>query len=257
MSERIIYKGCPLCNSKNIEFHRQGNCSKHPLYNAVLNPKIIWNKCNDCTHVFTEGYYTDEICNLIFSKTNQQQKVGDSAVKNRFISAKIVERVVPFVNEGTWLDIGFGNGSLLFTAQEYGFEPIGVDLRQNNVDIMNALGIKSYCEDISNLKLEEKCSVISMADVLEHVSYPRDMLKSIDALLDPNGALLISMPNSEPIVWEMMNRQKINPYWNEIEHYHNFSRTRLYELLREFGFQKFDYGISQRYQMCMEVVARK
>lgn len=257
MSERVIYKGCPLCKSENIQFHKEGDCSNHPLYYANLKSKIIWKKCDACAHVFTEGYYTDEICKVIFSKTNDNQKVGGDVMKNRFVSAKMIERVVPYVKSGPWLDIGFGNGSLLFTAQEYGFEPIGVDLRQENVNIMNALGIKSYCEDIANLKLDKKCSVISMCDVLEHVPYPQDMLKAINSLIDENGVLLISLPNSEHIVWEMMNRQNANPYWGEMEHYHNFSRTQLYDLLRGFGFQEFDYGISARYQMCMEVIARK
>jgi hypothetical protein len=42
-----------------------------------------------------------------------------------------------------------------------------------------------------------------------------------------------------------------------IEHYHNFSRSRLYALLRETGFEPVRYGISERYRACMEVIARK
>jgi protein O-GlcNAc transferase len=48
-----------------------------------------------------------------------------------------------------------------------------------------------------------------------------------------------------------------NPYWGEIEHYHNFSRARLYTLLEEFAFKPQSYGISERYRACMEVIATK
>ena len=65
------------------------------------------------------------------------------------------------------------------------------------------------------------------------------------------------MPNSESILWEAMNKQNANPYWGEIEHYHNFSRSRLYALLKEYGFLPRRYGVSERYRVCMEVVAER
>ena len=257
MSERILYNRCPLCESEKIRPHKEGDCSNHPLYNAELKAKIIWKRCEACFHIFTEGYYSDEACKIIFSKTNDHQKVGGPMEKNRVVSAKMVERVTPYVKQGVWLDVGFGNGSLLFTAQEYGFDPIGIDLREDNVKIMNSLGIKAYCQDICSVRLETKCAVISMADVLEHVPYPKDILEAVSSLLDKKGVLLISMPNSETVLWDIMNQQNANPYWGELEHYHNFSRTRLYQILTEFGFKHFDYGISDRYRMCIEIVARK
>lgn len=210
-----------------------------------------------CSHIFTEGYYTEQACKVIFSKTHDHQKVGGLIEQNRIISSKMVEKVLPYASDGNWLDVGFGNGALLFTAQEYGFKPIGIDLRVDNVNVMNSLGIDAYCSDITNLPLTEKCSVISMADVLEHIPYPKTALGAARDLLKVGGALLISMPNMENIVWETLDKQNTNPYWGEMEHYHNFSRTRLYSLLNEYGFIPARYGISERYRICMEVVAVK
>jgi 2-polyprenyl-3-methyl-5-hydroxy-6-metoxy-1,4-benzoquinol methylase len=210
-----------------------------------------------CAHVFTEGYYTQESCDIIFSKTHENQKVGGPLEQNRVISAKMVEKVLPYADAGIWLDVGFGNGSLLFTAQEYGFRPVGVDLRRDNVSIMRSLGIEAYCEDLNVVTLSEECSVVSMADVLEHVPYPHETLKASARLLKEGGVLLISMPNSENIIWRALDQQNANPYWGEIEHYHNFSRTRLYALLSEHGFTPVRYGISERYRVCMEIVAIK
>ncbi|MGD0960073.1 MAG: class I SAM-dependent methyltransferase [Methylomonas sp.] len=257
MEERVIYESCPLCESEIISLYKVADCSNHPLYNTKLKSAITWNKCSDCGHVFTEGFYTDEACNLIFSKTNDNQRVGANLEQNRLVSSKMIEKVLPFVSDGYWLDVGFGNGSLLFTAREYGFNPIGTDLRIDNVAIINQLGIQAYNKNITELMLEEKCSVISMADVLEHIPYPKESLVAANNLLKHGGVLLVSMPNSENVIWEVMNNQNINPYWGEIEHYHNFSRTRLYSLLSEFGFVPKRYGISERYRVSMEVVAQK
>ena len=256
-NQRIKYNACPLCNSTKISKIKIGNCSNHPLYNPLLSPYINWNKCSLCLHVFTEGYYTKEACELIFSKTHENQKVGNGLEQHRIISSRMVEKVLPYADSGVWLDIGFGNGSLLFTAQEYGFKPIGVDLRSENVILMNSFGIKAHCKNLNELELSDKCSVISMADVLEHIAYPKEALSITYDLLDTGGVLFISMPNSENQLWEFMDRQNTNPYWGEIEHYHNFSRTRLYSLLKASGFTPVRYGISERYRICMEIVAIK
>ena len=53
------------------------------------------------------------------------------------------------------------------------------------------------------------------------------------------------------------NRPNTNPYWGELEHYHNFSRDRLFALLDDSGFAVVDYDVSVRYYSCMEIIARK
>ncbi len=150
-----------------------------------------------------------------------------------------------------------GNGSLLFTAKEFGFTPVGVDLRSANVEQLKSFGIEAHKKNIVELALDKKAAVISMADVLEHIPYPRETLRAVNKLLRRDGILLISMPNSDNIVWEAWDKENVNPYWGEIEHYHNFSRSRLYSLLSDFGFTARRYGISERYRACMEVVAQK
>jgi hypothetical protein len=54
-----------------------------------------------------------------------------------------------------------------------------------------------------------------------------------------------------------MNISNKNPYWSEMEHFHNFGRSRLYSLLEEFGFRPERYSVSERYKACMEVIAVK
>lgn len=257
MSERILFEKCPLCGATAIANSVTGNCAEHPLYHKSLSPVLQWKQCQDCKHIFTEGYYTDEVCKLIYSQTLEAQQVGYALEQERVLSSRIVEKILPYASEGYWLDVGFGNGSLLFTAQEYGFTPIGLDLRADTVKTMASIGIDAYCEDISRFSFKSCLAVISMADVLEHMPYPEAGLKAAHRLLADDGVLFISMPNSESIVWKALDLKNANPYWGELEHYHNFSRSRLYELLRAFGFEPARYSISERYRSCMEVIAVK
>jgi SAM-dependent methyltransferase len=213
--------------------------------------------CDSCRHVFVDGYFDDATLRVIFSHTQENQKVGFQIEQQRVVSSKIIEKVIQYKTEGCWLDVGFGNGSLLFTALEYGFKPVGVDLRTDSVKAMQALGIESYCEKVQNLKFSQKFSVISMMDVLEHVPYPKELLEAVEKNLEDGGVIVISMPNIESAVWKILNQEGKNPYWGELEHYHNFGRSRLYSLLEEFSIYPVRYGISDRYRACMEVIAIK
>lgn len=257
MNERITYTGCPLCKSAELSDLFMGDCSSHALYKPALSASIHWKQCNRCEHVFTSGYFTDAACQVLFSGTHANQTVGHDIERQRLISARMIEKVLPFAAQGAWLDVGFGNGSLLFTAQEYGFVPVGIDLRQENVNSMCSQGIAAHCIELGQLELPEPVAVVSMADVLEHVPYPKQGLRHAHRLLQKQGVLFVSMPNSESMLWTAMNQQNSNPYWGEIEHYHNFSRSRLYALLEETGFTPVRYGISERYRACMEVIASK
>jgi Methyltransferase domain len=71
-----------------------------------------------------------------------------------------------------------------------------------------------------------------MADVLEHIPFPKMALAAAHRLLQQDGVLFLSMRNMDSMVWRLLHRNGANPYWGEIEHYHNFSRRRLYALLR-------------------------
>jgi SAM-dependent methyltransferase len=257
VNELIEYSVCPLCESKNFHLIRSTDCSKHQRYSPELSGVMHWNQCKDCAHVFRSGFYTDEALKIVFRGTNENQEVGYDLERQRVISAQMIEKVLPYQCSGGWLDVGFGNGSLLFTAHEYGFIPIGLDLRQQSVDALKKLGVAAFCMDIAKVELDEKVSVISMADVLEHMPFPKKGLTAAHRLLTDKGVLFISLPNISAPVWKALDGSNSNPYWGEVEHYHNFGRARLYSLLSEHGFTPVRYGISTRYRACMEVIAVK
>ncbi|MCW0234579.1 MAG: class I SAM-dependent methyltransferase [Ferrovibrio sp.] len=257
MQARIAYDTCPLCRSDNFTKIVDADCSQHPLYQPVIPPVMHWMACGDCGHVFTDGYFTDEAAAVIFSRVMEYQAVGWEMEKQRAIFSRIVERVSRHVADGVWLDIGFGNGSLLFTAAEYGFTPVGADLRQDNTQALIHAGIEGHCIDITKFDQQGRFSVISMADVLEHMPFPREGLAAAHRLLNDDGILFLSMPNADCPLWRNLNARNANPYWGELEHFHNFGRPRLYRFLEESGFRPVHYTISERYRVGMEIIARR
>jgi 2-polyprenyl-3-methyl-5-hydroxy-6-metoxy-1,4-benzoquinol methylase len=232
------------------------------MWREPLEPVIPWVKCWNCGHVFTAGYFTDEALNVLFGNTVDQQVVGVDIEHHRNISAKMVERVVyelGLPGGRLWLDVGFGNGSLLMTAMEFGFSAFGIDLRKQNAEALVQYGIRGYHgtlqSAINDGVFTTKPSVISMADVVEHEPYPVETLYNARELIAEPGILLISMPNADAPLWHHWNATSENPYSIEIEHYHNFTRERLYSLLNQNGFRPLHYSISERYRCCMEILA--
>ena len=134
---------------------------------------------------------------------------------------------------------------------------VGLDLRESNVRLVQQFGYEAHCLEFEAYRPDDPFDVISMADVLEHMPFPKQALRHAWALLRDGGLLFVSMPNSDSFLWEFLTRNGVNPYWGEIEHYHNFGRARLFDLLAECGFEPVRYGVSVRYRACMEVVARK
>lgn len=255
---KTLYDACPLCASARFALLVEADCTQYPHYKPQLPPRLRWMRCADCGHVFTDGYWTEEALGLLFSATHPQQRVGYDIENQRLVSARMIEKVLPYRGAGRWLDVGFGNASLIFTAREYGFEAAGLDLRAREVETLRKIGIPAHLADISRFEAgEAPYSVVSMMDVLEHMPYPKVGLEAAHRILEPGGVLFLSMPNIEADVWKLLDVAKANPYWGEMEHHHNFGRARLYALLRETGFEPLRYCVGERYRVCMEVVARR
>ncbi|HMF19457.1 MAG TPA: class I SAM-dependent methyltransferase [Gemmataceae bacterium] len=209
--------------------------------------------------MYVDGYFSPAALSLLFANVHAFQTPGHDIENTRYVSARMVEAVCERLSgpPGRWLDIGFGNGSLLTTAAEFGFYVVGLDLRESNVSLMQQFGYEAHCLEFEAYRPDHPFDVISMADVLEHMPFPKKALRHACTLLRDGGLLFVSMPNSDSFLWKFLTRNGVNPYWGEIEHYHNFGRERLFDLLAECGFEPVRYGVSVRYRACMEVVARK
>jgi SAM-dependent methyltransferase len=269
------FECCPVCDAPmhRCEQHKKGNTTNHPLYRPELPEQLIWLRCNACAHVFTQDYWTSEGERLVFAAALDYQLPGTQQTENlRNLWAPTVHRVADLLcqtrhrdavfgatgaRRPAWLDIGFGNGALVMTAEEFGFAAAGVDVRAQAVERLQSLQYRAICGDFASLEMHEPIAVLSMADALEHMHDPRAALRKAHSLLDSDGLIYISCPNSETCTWKQWERDGSNPYWGEIEHYHNFSRSKLFELLERHGFSTIDYFVSSRYYSCMEVVARK
>ncbi|CAA2140525.1 tetratricopeptide repeat protein [Hyphomicrobium sp. ghe19] len=253
---RTIYESCPLCEGREISRANEARITNHPAYNSMLPPMQKWCRCASCAHVFTEGYLTPEGREIVFPAAKTEQKVGKDAENQRKVSAKIVARIARHVPSGDWLDVGFGNASLLFTAAEWGFSPAGIDASEESVAKLKKFGYDAHC-DLESFAAEDRFSVVSMVDVLDRTPFPATTLGIVNRMMKRGGALFISSLNMDSIVWRALDATGTNPYWAEIERYHHFTRARLVQLLQSQGFKFVEYDIGERHRSSMDLIALK
>jgi predicted O-linked N-acetylglucosamine transferase (SPINDLY family)/SAM-dependent methyltransferase len=254
---RIPYDVCPACGGADLPIIKDADCTRHPGYGPGIPVSITWRQCSACKHVFSSGYFTPEAHAAILAKSPPHRAVGHDLEAQRVLSARIVSRIAKLMPSGDWLDAGFGNASLLFTAAEWGYRPVGIDPRPASVEALVKLGCEAYRVPIEELDTSGRFSVISLSDLLTHVPYPRTALTAAYRLLKPGGALLCSAPNRAAMVWRILDETGWNPYWGELEHYHQFTFDGLCKLLDEHGFRPVEYNISERIPAGMDVLAVK
>ncbi|MEO5362281.1 MAG: class I SAM-dependent methyltransferase [Magnetococcus sp. DMHC-8] len=254
---RTPYGACPLCESKDVHYMEK-------MANPVVPPAMRWMRCSACDHVFTDGYHSPELQDLFFKfdGTSVRYTINQEFIqfmeKVRPMSGRRVERVMQYVDRGTWLDVGFGAGSLLLTAQEYGYTPVGIDLNPNLLRRIQGFDVEAYCTTLEAFdRPAGSFSVISMTDVIEHLPYPQTCLTAVGRLLERGGALFVVTPNRGSAVWRMNEMNGFNAYYGTQDHYHAFSREGLYALLSRHGLKPVSFAVSERFRMGMEVIAIK
>jgi protein O-GlcNAc transferase len=218
-------------------------------------------QCGKCGHEFTWGYHTEEALEIIFSTASAMQTpdhmTGDAMEQARLMWVSLIDAVGMLRPEGRWLDVGAGSGMLLGLAAECGYEVSALESRPQVAQALGRIGIEVKPQRVQDLVHGPtgQYDVISLCDVLEHIESPLLVLDAVTHALSPHGVLAISCPNRDSLVWKQLDVEDLNPYWSEIEHFHNFSFRQIRQLLVERGYERIRCTVSPRYRMCMDVTA--
>jgi 2-polyprenyl-3-methyl-5-hydroxy-6-metoxy-1,4-benzoquinol methylase len=105
---------------------------------------------------------------------------------------------------GSVLDIGCGNGRFLHMVKDFipGVEVLGVDQNDDALKVANMLGVKTHNQSLIDFLNEDKrkFDAVSLWGVLEHVKSPFWTLRQVAKKLNPQGLLIVCVPNVESLV---------------------------------------------------------
>lgn len=97
------------------------------------------------------------------------------------------------------LDLGCSTGRLAEAIKENDNAIYGVELNPHNAELARRICEEVFVgsiENISQFSLEKNSfDVILLADVLEHIPHPEDVLITLKDYLKDDGCILVSLPN--------------------------------------------------------------
>src|SRR4028118_1772187 len=97
------------------------------------------------------------------------------------------------------LDLGCGNGSLSHLIAQQGYEVVGVEDSEQGVAIArqsfpSCNFIQASIYDLPYTELENSFDIVISAEVIEHLLYPRELVRAAKKCLKPNGRLILTTP---------------------------------------------------------------
>ena len=97
------------------------------------------------------------------------------------------------------LDLGSGNGSLSNFLTQKGYDVVGVEESTSGIEMacknfLDCQFIQGSNYDLPHHKLGEKFDLIISIEVIEHLFYPKELLRSAKRYLKPGGRLILSTP---------------------------------------------------------------
>ena len=138
------------------------------------------------------------------------------------------------------LDIGSGPGVFLKRGMDRGWQVLGLEPSSSAAAYSQQQGVNTINDFLSPSLLESlgKFSVVNLAEVLEHVPSPVDVLHMANKLLEPGGILCVVVPNDyNPIQQAATQLQLTRSWWLAPPHHINyFNPDSLKELLCSTGF---------------------
>lgn len=229
--ELLEFVLCPIC---------QGEESVLELEKDHF--KIV--RCIDCECVFVNPRLTSEAYIQTYKSDNYGHIMNELALssheyrKVRFGFERI-NRIEEFLHPNSpksLLDIGSASGFFLESAKEKGWDVLGIELSPPAVEFSRSRGLNILQETFEEIDFgPRKFSAITMFDVLEHLSNPKETIEKIKKVLIPGGLLYIYVPN-----WNSASRLILGSNSHFIwptHHLTYFTPRTITCLLQEFNFQ--------------------
>ncbi|MEO1146913.1 MAG: methyltransferase domain-containing protein [Cyanobacteria bacterium J06638_22] len=199
---------------------------------------------------------------MIATTTQQEYSYIDSDAQHHH--AYILGPILEFLNQSLSsenqalhiLDLGCGNGSLSrYIAQQghnvTGIEPSSSGIKFAQAQESNCTFIQAGIESLPYEKLEHQFDVIISSEVIEHLLFPRELIRASKRCLKPNGRVILTTPyhgywkNLTIAIMGKMDHH-FNPLWDG-GHVKFFSQKTLTTLMEQEGLTQIKFQCSGRY----------
>jgi SAM-dependent methyltransferase len=223
-----------------------GGLRQHPVFNEF---GIDILRCSDCHHVFSsfaadphyDEYWGDEVADdnqLYWSKARARMHLD---FFRNFVAGR----------SGRLLDMGCGLGYFLkamapYTSWEAHGREISPAAARYAREKLSLPGV--ICGRLEETDLERNSfDLITMWDVIEHISQPDPLLKSCHSLLKEGGIFFVRAPNIHVqlprarLLKMLRGMRPDTKYLQARDHPHHYSMSSIRRLLERNGFSHVEF----------------
>jgi SAM-dependent methyltransferase len=177
---------CPVCAGPSQILHSASNI--HPNKPYAFNFRV----CSACDHGWIDPMPTQGLLNHLYA-CGSRSVIGEWGTSPLTIPEQVCVRREMKRPPARYFELGVGHGHLYQLFVEGGWECTGVDPG----DCVG--GFPNVHRDLRDVDPILSADLLVAFDVLEHVSDPVSMLRSLRKLAAPKARLYCAMPNRESL----------------------------------------------------------
>ncbi len=242
-----VFAACDLCGGKEFD----------TLYPGTIQPEDVESldcaiqdysssrrsarhfpivACKKCGLVLENPHDDERTLSKVYSSL--QDRAYEDEYSNRLsLADQRLRQIHRLIRPSQLLDVGCATGIFAGAAQRSGWQVVGIDPSQWAIERARANypKVSSVQSTLSEAAFPEASfEVITLWDVLEHVSSPSQALSNLRPWLKPSGWLVLNLPNIDSWPARIMGRK-----WVLFlrEHLWYFSPATLRRLLAKTGFK--------------------
>ena len=212
---------CLLCSSKNYRFLGIKN-----HFNVV--------RCNICSLTYIRPLPSKRSLEKLYEKFDYSNAlVAEKVIRKDALESLI--KIERFTRMRSLIDIGCGRGYFLDEARKRKWIVFGIDYSNEVIGYASKdLYLPVERADIFSFKSKRKFDVVTLNQVIEHVTQPNLLIEQCNKLLNPGGLLYIATPNISSLLAKL---KKLDfDYLMPPEHIGYYNYETLSRLLNDNGF---------------------
>ena len=174
-------------------------------------------RCRRCGLWYVDPQPTSEELSTFYSSYDDREQWRE---REEHFNRGVRKAILRFERGGAVLDVGSGSGNFLACMREKGFSVFGVEPSKTGSEYARAVhGIETFhgmVEDYLASGLTRTFAVVTLLNVLEHLTDPAKALLELRQRMAPNGLLVVVVPDARfhDVLGRIRSRLRISdPYW--------------------------------------------
>lgn len=239
-----LYVNCPLCGSDNYKIKFKNTKSsfngKAIGHFCCTNPYLSEHgdivECIECSMHYSNPQIDSEELLTIYKQIKDPLYLREKKAREYTFKDSLNQLHRFIKSPGTILDIGCYTGIFMEVSAAEGWNVCGFELSSWAASIARELKIGRVFEGTLDQipLLSQSIDVITLWDVIEHISQPSVILANISNLLRPGGILALSTHVVDSKAVRFFG--KSYPFFMDM-HLVHFSRNTIKKMLSKHGFE--------------------